>query len=42
MTHDGDGDDAALVVVLLLVVVFFGGPRQIGFVVDVPVASFSG
>ena len=41
MTRNGDGDDAALVVTLLLVVVFFGGLRWIGFVVDVPVASFS-
>ena len=42
MTCDGDGDDVALVVALLLVVAFFRGPRQIGFIVDVPVASFSG
>ena len=42
VTHDGDGDDAGLVVALLLVVAFFGGPQRIGFVIDVPVASFSG
>ena len=42
MTCDGDGDDAALVVALLLVVAFFGGPQQIGFIINVPVALFSG
>ena len=42
MTCDGDGDDTALVVALLLVVMFFGGLQRIGFVDDVPVASFSG
>jgi hypothetical protein len=35
-------NDAALVVALLLVVTFFGGPWRIGFVDDVPAASFSG
>ena len=33
---EGNGNDAALVVV------FFEGPRRVGFVVDVPEASFSG
>ena len=42
MTHDGDGDDTALVIVLLLVVAFFRGLQRIGFIVDIPVASFSG
>ena len=42
MTCDGDGDDAVLVIALLLVVAFFRGPQWIGFVVDVPVVSFSG
>ncbi|KAF8816187.1 hypothetical protein BYT27DRAFT_7278459 [Phlegmacium glaucopus] len=42
MTHEGDGDDTVMVVALLLVVMFFKGPWGVGFVVDIPAASFSG
>ncbi|KAF8813236.1 hypothetical protein BYT27DRAFT_7207007 [Phlegmacium glaucopus] len=42
MTHEGDGDDTVMVVALLLVVMFFEGPWGVGFVVDIPAASFSG
>jgi len=36
VTRDGDGDDATLVIA------FFEGPWRVGFVIDVPAASFSG